>query len=115
MKKLFSSFLSPKKQEIIVTGDYRKWRDLIFSLKPENAQVSSNEVDRVFGVVMDDVQFDKNSNTVWAISQTAFASGESSLKATTGMGVVGLGVNKDEERKYFCSRTTTCRTCSTII
>ena len=100
MRKLFGDFLSPKKQKMNVTDDYRNWREMIFSLKPENAQVSSNEIDRVFGIVMDDVQFDEASNTLWAISQTAFASGESSLKATGGIGVIGLGVGENEEKIF---------------
>lgn len=79
---------------------YKKWRELIFSLKPEDAQVSSREVDRVFGVLMEDVQLDKESNTLWAISQTVFASGESSLKSTAGLGVIGLGVGKNEENIF---------------
>jgi hypothetical protein len=99
MKKMFS-FLSPKKQEINMVDGYRKWRELIFSVKPENAEVSSKEIDRVFGVVMDDVQLDKASKTLWAITQTTFASGESSLKATVGTGVIGLGIGENEENIF---------------
>ena len=100
MKKLFGSFLNLKKQELNVTKDYKKWRDLIFSLKPESAQISSKEIDRVFGVVMDYVQPDEGTNTLLGLSQTTFASGESSIKATTGAGVIGLGVGKDEENIF---------------
>ena len=105
MRKLFSSFLSPKKQEMNVTDDYitedyRKWRELIFSLKPESAQISSKEVDRVFGVVMDYVQIYAEPSTLLGLSQTTFASGESSIKATTGAGVIGLGIGKDEEHIF---------------
>jgi hypothetical protein len=89
-----------KKQEINMVDGYRKWRELIFSSKPEDAQVSSKEVDRVFGILMDDVQFDEESKTLWAISQTVFASGESSLKSTVGLGVIGLGVGKNEENIF---------------
>ena len=100
MKKIFGNFLDSKKQELKATDDYTNWRKMIFSLKPENAQVSSKEIDRVFGVVMDDVQLDEASKTLWAISQTAFASGESSLKSTVGMGVIGLGVGENEENIF---------------
>lgn len=107
MKKLFGSFLSPKKQEINMTDDYRKWRELIFSLKPENAQISSKESDRVFGIVMDYVQADKSTNSYLGLSQTTFASGESSIKATTGAGVIGLGVGKNEENIFAAAQQLT--------
>ena len=97
MKKAFSSFLSPKKQEIKVTDSYRKWRELIFSLKPESGGVSSKDANRVFGILADNVQFDKETKTLWAISQTVFASGESSLQSTVGGGIIGLGIGKDDE------------------
>ena len=100
MKKLFGNFLGSKRQELNVSDDYKKWRELIFSLKSESADVSSKEIDRVFGVVMDYVQLDQSTNTFLGLSQTAFASGESSIKATTGAGVIGLGVNKDEEKIF---------------
>ena len=100
MKKLFSNLLNSKEQEIKMVDSYKNWRKTIFSLKPENAQVSSKDVDRVFGILMDDVQLDKGSNTIWAVSQTAFASGESSLKSTVGLGVIGLGVGENEEKIY---------------
>ena len=51
----------------------------------------------MFGVVMDDVQLDKATKTHWAITQSTFASGESSLKATVGLGVIGLGIGANEE------------------
>ena len=100
MKKLFSNFLNSKGREIKMVDSYKNWRKTIFSLKPEDAQVSSKDVDRVFGILMDDVQLDKESNTLWAISQTVFASGESSLKSTVGLGVIGLGVGKNEEKIF---------------
>lgn len=101
MKRLFGSFLSPKKQEPDVADDYKKWRELIFSLKSEGVQISSKETNRVFGVVMDYVQLNKGTNYLLGLSQTTFASGESSVKATTGAGVIGLGVNKDEGDIYL--------------
>ena len=100
MKKIFGNILGSKKQELKATDDYTNWRKMVFSLQPESAQVSSKEIDRVFGVVMDDVKLDEASNTLWAISQTAFASGESSLQSTVGMGVIGLGVGKNEENIF---------------
>ena len=100
MKKIFGNILGSKKQELKATDDYTNWRKMVFSLQPESAQVSSKEIDRVFGIVMDDVKLDEASNTLWAISQTAFASGESSLKSTVGMGVIGLGVGKNEENIF---------------
>jgi hypothetical protein len=97
MKKAFGNFFPPKKQEMSMTDQYKKWRELIFALKPESGGVASNEENRVFGILVDNIQFDKETKTLWAISQTAFASGESSLQSTVGMGIVGLGVSKGDE------------------
>jgi hypothetical protein len=79
---------------IKVLPDYQKWRDVIFRVTAEQVDVSSDQPDQVYGVVMDVGLADASGNPVGAnavITETAFASGESSLKTSFGGGIIGLG------------------------
>jgi len=82
--KLFS-----KNAEIEVFAQYLKWRSVIFAVKGEMVGVSSKQPGQVYGVVAD-IAFPDPEKT-FAVSLTAFASGEASLKSTFGSGITGLG------------------------
>ena len=82
--KLFS-----KNAEIEVSAEYLKWRSVIFAVKGEMVGVSSKQPDQVYGVVADIAFPDPEKS--FAVSLTAFASGEASLKSTFGSGITGLG------------------------
>lgn len=73
--------------------DYRKWRELFFSVTPEQGGIKSL-LGPVYGAMMD-VGLTDNPNqpepTNLIISVTAFATGESSMKTSFGGGVLGLG------------------------
>ena len=73
------------------TEDYQKWRELIFAVPPEQAGVSRSDAHRVYGVIMDVGQLDPSSRTHWALSLSAFATGEASFRPTVGGGAIGLG------------------------
>jgi hypothetical protein len=84
-----------KKNKIIeVSPDYQKWREGIFSVVGEQVDVSSNQPDQVYGVIMDVGLGDDDGTPVDAklvITETAFASGEASLQTSFGGGITGLG------------------------
>ena len=74
-----------------VTPDYQNWRDSIFNIHPSQVGGSDNDTSRVYGVLMDVGMIDSRVSERWAISMTAFLSGEASFQPTPGSGVVGLG------------------------
>ncbi len=76
---------------VVITEEYKKWREVIFNVKPEQVGVSSQEVDRVYGVLMDIGQADTGGRGNFALSLTALASGEASFRPTPGGGAIGLG------------------------
>jgi len=82
-----------------VLPEYQKWRDYIFGVTEEPAGVSSGQPDQVYGVIVDVGLVDDNGNPVdtnHVITQTAFATGESSLKTSFGGGVIfGIGGPED--------------------
>jgi hypothetical protein len=83
-----------KKNKVELLPDYQKWREGIFSVSAEQAEVSSSQPDRVYGVIMDVGLADEKGKPVetnLVITETAFASGESSLKTSFGGGIIGLG------------------------
>ncbi len=86
--------LFKKSKNIELSTDYQKWRDGIFTVVGEQVDVPSNQPDQVYGVIMDvglanDDGTSSDKNLV--ITETAFASGESSLQTSFGGGVIGLG------------------------
>jgi hypothetical protein len=101
IRKLFN------KSKFEVTPDYQKWREVIFSIKPEVGGISTNEAEQVYGVVMDlglvadDSAAPSGKNLV--ISVTAFATGESSMRPSFGGGMIGLGSQEEisEHAKYI--------------
>ena len=86
--------LFKKSKTVEISPDYQKWRDGIFSVVGEQVDVPSNQLDQVYGVIMDVGLGDDDGTPVDAqlvITEAAFASGEASLKTTFGGGVIGLG------------------------
>lgn len=88
-KGLFSK--DSKEPKMMMTEDYKKWRDVVFSMKAENVGLSSSEPKKVYGMVMDIGMVDQRANATFALSTTAFASGEASFRPTPGGGFIGLG------------------------
>ena len=81
-----------------VLPDYQKWRDFIFSVPGEQVGISSHQPDQVYGVVMDVGLADEKGNPVdtnAVVTETALASGESSLRTSFGGGIIGLGSYKE--------------------
>ena len=70
---------------------YRRWRVVIFDLTPDMVQVSSSEADTVYGVILDVGMRDRRTSVEFAISMTAFPTGEASFHPTPGSSIVGLG------------------------
>jgi hypothetical protein len=64
---------------------------MIFMIRPEQVEVSKDEANRVYGVIMDIGMIDRQSTAHWAISLTAFPTGEASFHPTPGGAVIGLG------------------------
>jgi hypothetical protein len=84
------------KKNIIIEAspDYQNWRDGIYSVVSEQVGISSDQPDRVYGVIMDVGLVDDDGTPVdtnRVITMTAFASGESSLQTSFGGGIIGLG------------------------
>ncbi len=77
--------------KMIIGEDYKKWRDVIFSTNAEKVGVSNNESRIVYGMVMDIGMIDQKNKAAFALSTTAFASGEASFVPTPGGAVLGLG------------------------
>ncbi len=81
----------PALPKMAITGEYMKWRNVIFQVESKQVGVSPTEKDRVFGVVMDFGMIDQRSKTPFVLSTTAYASGEASFRPSPGGGFVGLG------------------------
>ncbi len=77
-------------RKLTMTEDYQRWREMIFAVKPEQVGASANEADRVYGVIMDIGMVDFQHAAHWAISLSAFPTGEASFRPTPGGGVNGL-------------------------
>ncbi len=75
----------------VVSPAYERWRETTWAIQPEQAGGSSEERDRVYGVLMDVGMLDTSTSELWAISMSAFRSGDASFFPTPGSGVVGLG------------------------
>jgi hypothetical protein len=89
--KRLSNLFGPKKSIVKATEEYQKWREMIFSVPPEEVGVSKSDANRVYGVIMDIGKLDTQTSTHWAISLDAFSTGEASFHATPGSSVIGLG------------------------
>lgn len=77
-------------RKLTMTEDYQRWREMIFAVKPDQVGVSANDVDRAYGVIMDIGMVDFQHAAHWAISLSAFPTGEASFRPTPGGGVNGL-------------------------
>lgn len=80
-----------KEPKMLVSENYSKWRAVIFSTDAEKVGVSSGEPKKVYGMVMDIGMIDQRGNESFALSTTAFASGEASFVPSPGAGFFGLG------------------------
>ena len=89
--KAFTNLFSSKKQKINTSENYQKWRAMIFTVTPEQVDVSGSDADQVYGVIMDMGMIDRQHSANWAISLSAFPTGEASFQPTPGSGVIGLG------------------------
>ena len=89
-KELPGDFES-KISEIMTTQDYLNWREGILSVEPGQVGISKNDTVKVYGVIMDIGMINPQSLCNWAISLSAFLTGEASFRPTVGGGVVGLG------------------------
>ncbi|WP_204139765.1 hypothetical protein [Halomicronema sp. CCY15110] len=74
-----------------ITSDYERWRQTMFTRSPEQAGGVSAERDRVYGVLMDVGMVDSSTSQLWAISMSAWLSGEADFFPTPGGAVIGLG------------------------
>ncbi|MEW5956554.1 MAG: hypothetical protein AB1801_02440 [Chloroflexota bacterium] len=74
-----------------ISQNYEKWRAKIFNITPEQVGMSKNKADQVYGVIMDMGMIDQRRSVRWAISLSAFPTGEASFQPTPGSGVIGLG------------------------
>ena len=86
LKNLFN-----KEPKIVLRDEYKKWRDVIFSSKAEKVGISNDEPKKVYGMVMDIGMIDQRDNDAFALTTTAFASGEASFVPTPGGAFLGLG------------------------
>lgn len=84
------NFLKRKKPD--VSPEYRKWRELIFGMKPTGEL--KGIPDELYCIVMD-VGMGNGKDQYLAISMYASNTAEASLKASTGAGIVGLGNIKE--------------------
>src|SRR5687767_13046226 len=89
--KSLSNLFGAKKPNMKTTEDYQRWRELIFAVQPEQVEGSKSDANRVYGVIMDIGQIDRRTSTHWAISLSAFPTGEATFRPTVGGGVIGLG------------------------
>ncbi|MEA2007753.1 MAG: tetratricopeptide repeat protein [Chloroflexota bacterium] len=67
-------------------AEYLEWRDVVFAVTSDQVDISTDNPNQVYGVIMDVGLSDD-----FIISITAFPTGESSLRTTVGGGVIGLG------------------------
>ena len=77
-----------KKSEVQVTPEYIEWRKKILTFPPTGNL--KGIPDEVYGLLMDVGMGDERGHFL-AISIYAFNTGEASLKASSGAGIVGLG------------------------
>lgn len=89
--KFLKNIFGGKKSDVKATDEYRNWREMIFSVQPEQVGTKNDEPDRVYGVIMDIGVFDQQKSIKWAISLSAFPTGEASFHPTSGGAVIGLG------------------------
>jgi len=82
----------------VVAPSYERWRETIWAIEPAQGGASSDEPDRVYGVLMDVGMLDAQTSQLWAISMSAFRSGEASFFPSPGSGVVGLGQKPEVEQ-----------------
>jgi hypothetical protein len=87
LRNLFGS----QRPNVKATEAYQEWRKLIFAVPPEQAGLSRSDANRVYGVIMDVGQMDARSAAHWALSLSAFSTGEASFRPTVGGGAIGLG------------------------
>ncbi|MEK6753912.1 MAG: hypothetical protein AABZ00_16765 [Chloroflexota bacterium] len=80
-----------KEPKMVLSENYKNWRDVIFSTNAEKVGVSSGGPKKVYGMVMDIGMIDQRGNESFALSTTVFASGEASFVPTPGGGFFGLG------------------------
>ncbi|MBE9065990.1 hypothetical protein IQ260_04925 [Leptolyngbya cf. ectocarpi LEGE 11479] len=82
---------NPGPARMKITPDYQSWRETIFNSQPDQTGASEADANQVYGVLMDVGMMDNSTSTQWAMSLTAFLSGEASFRPTVGGGYVGLG------------------------
>ncbi|MGF1458505.1 MAG: hypothetical protein ACFBSG_05710 [Leptolyngbyaceae cyanobacterium] len=75
----------------VISPSYEQWRETTWALEPAQAGGTSDEPDLVYGVLIDVGMWDAQTSQLWAISMSAFRSGDASFFPTPGSGVVGLG------------------------
>jgi hypothetical protein len=99
-KSTMSNFFGKlfKSSQVPTVPDYENWREIIFSTS-SGYGLSDSLPNQVYGVVMDvgvatDEQH-KPIDTKVVVSQTAFPTGESSVKWSNGGGFIGLGGDKE--------------------
>lgn len=84
-------FNKPRKS--VVTDDYKTWRSFTFSIKPGSMEFTSQEPKQVYGAVMDIGIADKNSNSEFWLTTTAFVNGEATFSPSPGGRIMGLGTD----------------------
>ncbi len=82
---------SGREPKMVVSESYKKWRDMIFQMTPGNVGLDGSEPQKVYGAIMDIGMIDQRANATFALTTTAFASGEATFFPTPGGGVMGLG------------------------
>jgi hypothetical protein len=61
------------------------------NIAPEVVEVSKDETNKVYGVLMDYGLIDQQRMVNWVISMSAFPTGEASFRPSVGGGMIGLG------------------------
>lgn len=87
-KKLFGG--KPEEPQFIATQAYHDWRQMILAIPPQQGGLAADG-QGVYGVIMEIGMLDQQKQLPWAISLSAFASGEASFQPSPGGGVLGLG------------------------
>lgn len=82
-----------KKAEIQTTEEYQAWRAKTFAVTSKQAGAPQIDANQVMGVIMDIGLVDRSSSANWAISLSAFPTGEAAFHPTPGGSVHGLGSN----------------------
>jgi hypothetical protein len=75
----------------VICDRYKRWREMIFTLTPEQADVSPDDADTVYAVTMDIGLRDRGSPATFVLSLIAVATGEASFHPTPGGSVIGVG------------------------